>query len=146
MIHTIVHSLKKLAVPVAFLAFFMMFSANQASAQSLVMQSTANPEAKLAQKFGVTARSLGTWTPNNVVQILRANRPAVKDQSNAPLASRVTYAYYQLVISDIQSRSIAPEIALLTNLQKVQEQFKSSGVTENYSLLSSIYNSTVALF
>ena len=146
MIHTIVHTWKKLAAPVAFLAFFLLLGVNQASAQSFTMASASNPESQLAQKFGVTARNIGTWTPGNVVQILTANTPAVKDQSNASLSSRVTYAYYQLVISDINDLSIAPEIALLTNLQKVQAQFKTSTVTENNAFLSNIYNTTVALF
>jgi hypothetical protein len=146
MIHTIVHTWKKLAVPVAFLAFFLLLGVTQASAQSLGHRTAPNPESHLAQKFGVAAYNMGTWNAGNVAQILIANTPAVKDQTNAPLNSRVTYAYYKLVISDIKNFNIAPEVALLTNLQKVQEQFKSSAVTENNSFLSGIYNSTIALF
>jgi len=149
MIHTIAHSWKKLAAPVAFLAFFLLLGVNQADAQSLgfaTISSSPSPESRLAQKYGVTAYPLGTWNLNNAAQILIANTPDVKGQSNAPLASRVTYAYYQLVLSDMQHYSIAPEIALLTNLQKVQEQFKTSAVTENFSFLANMYNSTVALF
>lgn len=147
MIHTIVHSWKKLAAPVAFLCFFLLLGVNQASAQSLSRRPNAtNPEIRLAQKFGVTAYNMGTWSASNVIQILDANRPAVKDQPNAPLNSRVTYAYYQMVISDIRTLNVAPEVALLTNLQKVQQQFKTSSVTENNSFLAGIYNTAVALF
>ena len=146
MIHTIAHSWKKLVAPVAFLAFFLLLGVTQASAQSLGHRTAPNPESHLAQKFGVAAYNMGTWNAGNVAQILIANTPAVKDQTNAPLNSRVTYAYYKLVISDIKNFNIAPEVALLTNLQKVQEQFKSSAVTENNSFLSGIYNSTIALF
>jgi len=146
MIHTIAHSWKKLAAPVAFLAFFLLLGVNQASAQSLTMSSNSTyPESRLAQKYGVTAYPIGTWNLNNAAQILIANTPNVKGQPNAPLASRVKYAYYQLVISDIQNYSIAPEVALLKNLQKVQEQFKTSAVTENFAFLSNMYNSTVIL-
>lgn len=98
MIHTIVHTWKKLAVPVAFLAFFLLLGVTQASAQSLGHRTAPNPESHLAQKFGVAAYNMGTWNAGNVAQILIANTPAVKDQTNAPLNSRVTYAYYQLVI------------------------------------------------
>jgi len=145
MIHTIAHSWKKLVAPVAFLAFFMLIGVSQASAQSLQAKSLANPEAQLAQKFGVAARPLGTWTPNNVAQILTANRPNVRAQ-NVTLTSKVTFAYYQMVISDITNYSIAPEIALLTNLPKVQQQFKTSASVENTSFLANLYNSAVALF
>lgn len=130
----------------AFAAFFLLLGVTQASAQSLGRRTAPNPESQLAQKFGVPAYTMGTWTPSNVVQILTANTPAVKDQSSASLTSRVTYAYYQLVIGDIQDLNIAPEVALLTNLQKVQAQFKTSAVTENNSFLSGIYNTTVSLF
>lgn len=146
MIHTIAHSWKKLVAPVAFLAFFLLLGVNQASAQSLGYRTPSNPESLLAQKLGVTPRNIGTWTPANVIQILTANRPNIKGQANAPLNARVTYAYYQMVISDVKNLSVAPEVALLTNLQKVQEQFKTSAVTENTGFLASIYNATIALF
>lgn len=146
MIHTIAHSWKKLAAPVAFLAFFLLLGVTQASAQSLTMSNSTYPESRLAQKYGVTAYPIGTWNLNNATQILVANTPNVKGQPNAPLASRVTYAYYQLVLSDMQNYSIAPEVALLKNLQKVQEQFKTSAVTENFVFLANMYNSTVELF
>ena len=146
MIHTIAQSWRKLVAPVAFLAFFILIGVSQASAQSFQAQSSSNPEIRLAQKFGVTAYNMGTWTPNNVVQILVANSPDVKENPGASLTDRVTYAYYQMVITDVKNYDVAPEIALLSNLEKVQEQFKTSAVTENFSLLSSIYNSTIEMF
>lgn len=146
MTHTIAQTWRKLAAPVAFLVFFLLLGANQATAQSMQLRSFANPQSRVAQKFGVTAYNLGTWTSNNVIQALVANTPNVKDQPNAPLASRVKYAYYRLVLSDVKNYNIAPEIAMLTNLAKVKEQFKTSAAVENVSFLSGIYNSTVNLF
>lgn len=146
MIHTIAHSWKKLVAPVAFLAFFLLLGINQATAQSIQRHGSGNPKATLAQNFGVTARNLGTWTPDHVIQVLTANRPAVKGQDNAPLNSRVTYDYYQMVIADVKNLSIAPEIALLTNLLKVQKLYKVTPVGENNAYFANLYNTTVTLF
>ena len=146
MINTIARSWKKLAAPVAFLAFFLLLGLNQATAQSVGMKSAANPKSQLAQKYGVQAYNVGTWTQNNVVQILEANIPQVKDQSFAPLADRMTYSYYTYVMTDIKSYKIAPEVALLLGLQKVQDQFKGSLGGRNNNALIQLYNNTVSLF
>ena len=147
MTHTIAQTWRKLAAPVAFLVFFLLLGANQATAQSSMQpRSSANPQSRVAQKFGVTAYNLGSWTSNNVIQALIANTPNIKGQTNAPLASRVKYEYYQLVLNDVKNYNIAPEIAMLTNLAKVKEMFKTSSAVENVSFLSGIYNSTVGLF
>ena len=145
MIHTIARSWKKLAAPVAFLAFFLLLGLNQATAQSVGMKSTSNPKSQLAQKFGVQAYAMGTWTQNNVAQILEANIPNVKGASSS-LTQRMTYAYYTFVTTDIRNYNIAPEVALLTGLQKVQEQFKGSLGGRNNNALIQLYNNTIALF
>ena len=136
------NNLRKYAVAVVLLAAFWVVGTVESSAQQITAKNGANPEQLIAQKLGVTAYTLGTANPAEVVSTLNAAAEQLKPNlTDATLATKFKYTYYVLVVNDVQNMSIAPEIALLNNLGRAARQV--GNVTE--SMMKTTYNQTISL-
>jgi hypothetical protein len=63
---------------------------------------------------------------------------------SASLLDKVKYEYYQKVVADVRDYSVAPEVALLTNLSLAAKSAGNESITNQQ--LAGLYNATKPLF
>lgn len=126
--------------------FFILVGNNNATAQELAT-SGANPKIALAQKFGVTAYSLGTFDPAEAITVLQQHIEPLEHivaGGGGTELQQATYAYLTAALNDISTYSIAPEITLLTRLNAVQRAEASSSTSNNGAFFRNLYNQIVS--
>ena len=126
--------------------FFMLAGASSTTAQELATSGT-NPKIALAQKFGVTAYSLGTFDPTEAIAVLEQQLEPLQHvvaNGGGTELQQATYAYLTAALNDISTYSIAPEITLLTRLNAVQRAEATSSVKNNGSFFRNLYNQIVS--
>jgi hypothetical protein len=130
--------------------FFLLMGMNSSNAQQSSAAGTNNPNASIAQSFGVTAYPLGHFNQDEVIPALEGIITPLKPLigHGASQLQELTYAYVSKVFGDVQ-QDIAVEISLLKRLEEVKNSKFLSGTmnqTKNNptAQLAALYNSVVA--
>jgi len=144
----LLNKMKNLAGVSALLVAFFFVSTLDAKAQSVSRAATGNPYGLIAQKLGVVTCNPGTAT--NVqggLAALQAQTEALKPiiaDGNAPILTVVKYEYYQMILSDVQTYSVAVEFASLTDLPRAAKLVGNESITNQQ--LAGLYNGVKTLF
>jgi len=122
----------------------LLVSTNNASAQESA-NGTVNPYSHIATKLNVTAYPLGGMERTHAVSVLENILAGMKQTlSNGGGTSyqKLKYAYCNGVLADVATRYIAPEIALLTQLNGLNAGINTPGT--QLSQLATLYNEVVS--
>lgn len=146
--HILNQNFWKACIKATLLLGFMVFisSASQAQALTSIQGQTADviPEIKIAEKMGVTYFHPGTFDFVKVQSVLTAALDALAPSVNQGSASGINkfkFYYYTLILNDMNSMSIAPELSMLDNLNPA---LKASPITKGEQ--QAVYAQTIQLF
>ena len=146
----LMNKLRGLAGFAALLVVFLVVCTVDANAQVSVNPTRKNPLSAYAEQLGVNACPMGTAT--NVqggLAALKTQRDALRsslgaDLANASAANKFKYFYFSYVVAQVESFSVAPEIALLKGLTAASKSLPAGSITPQ--AMKNMYNSTKALF
>ena len=142
----LMNKLRGLAGVGALLVVFLVLGTVDARAQGQRTASTENPYGLLAQKLGVNACPVGTATdvPSGIASLESQSQSMKAAFGSASLLDKVKYEYYQKVVVDVRDYSVAPEVALLTNLSLSAKSAGNESITNQQ--LAGLYNAAKPLF
>jgi len=128
---------------------FFLVGLNSTNAQQTA-GGGANPYTGIAQAFGVTAYPLGTFDQATTVTILKDILIPLKPLigHGASQAQELKYAYLSVVLTDVETSSIAVEISLLKRLEEMKNSKHLGGAMNQTKInptaqLANLYNETV---
>lgn len=131
---------------VAFLAFVMVTSSIDASAQSAqsngILPQT-HTASKFASQLGVTVAPLGSWDINKVIPVLNQRLNALDKNSTDPVV-RFKVAYFSKVLSDVSKYDVSPELSTLQTMSEVSEKFNNPAIT--VVVMKALYTTTTSTF
>jgi len=142
-------SQRNVLVSFLLIGLFFLVGLNNTNAQSTAA-GLNNPYTSIAQAFGVTAYQLGTFEETHTKDALLAMLTPIKPLigHNATPAQELLYQYGTLVLTDVGTYSIAPEISLLKRLQEMKNSKHLSGAMNQTKIdptaqLANLYNQVV---
>lgn len=121
--------------------FLFLLGTNSMNAQESA-RGYSNPESSIAQKFNVTAYDILTFDPAETIAALNQIAAGLKPllTHSATPAQKMKYQYVSAVIRDVEGLSIAVEISLLKQLDKLSTTTKIGGSNQTSSGLSPQYS------